>query len=129
MRLLLDTHVFLWAAAEPALLSSVAREAIEDRNNDVFVSSAVAWEIALKHRLGKLTLPHDPELFVPAGLAALGFRELAITGAHGLATSALPGIHADPFDRIMLAQAKVEKLTLVSRDANIWRYDTPILRA
>jgi len=129
MNLLLDTHAFLWAADAREQLSEQARSALEDGENDVFVSSAVAWEIAIKARLGKLSLPVDPASYVAARLKSLGFRELSITFAHALATGSLPPIHADPFDRIMIAQAGVEGLTFVTRDARSREYPVLSLKA
>jgi PIN domain nuclease of toxin-antitoxin system len=116
MRLLLDTHAFLWAAGSPARLSETARAAIADRANDVYVSVAVAWEIAIKAGSGKLRLPMEPAAYLPSRLAAMGLTPLPITLDHALAVAALPAVHADPFDRIMIAQAQVEGLTLVTRD-------------
>lgn len=122
MRLLLDTHAFLWAAGEPSKLSRKARSAIEDATNDVFVSAAVAWEIAVKHALGKLSLPLNPETYVPARLVLLGFTALSISIDHALAAGRLPQHHRDPFDRIMIAQAQIEGLTLVTHDPVVSRY-------
>jgi len=129
MNLLLDTHVFLWSADARERLSDDARAAIESRDNDVFVSSAVAWEIAIKTRLGKLALPLDPPSYVASRMKALGFRELAITFEHALSTGSLPAIHADPFDRIMIAQASIEGLTFVTRDARSLEYPISSLLA
>lgn len=127
--LLLDTHAFLWSAAEPERLASEARSAIEDSRNEIFVSAAVAWEIAIKHALGKLTLPLAPAVYVPARVNALGFNPLPITIAHALAVSALPNHHNDPFDRIMVAQAQVEGLTFVTADEHALKYPVQTLRA
>ncbi|MGH7706519.1 MAG: type II toxin-antitoxin system VapC family toxin [Vulcanimicrobiaceae bacterium] len=129
MRLLLDTHAFIWAASMPENLSRTARSAIEDSVNEVFVSSAVAWEIAIKHALGKLSLPSDPVNWVAARVRALGFLPLAITHEHALAVSSLPKYHDNPFDRIMIAQAQVEGLTLATVDTDSLRYPVQTLRA
>ncbi len=128
MRLLLDTHVFLWSAANPEKLSTDARAAIEDAANEVFVSAAVAWEIAIKYP-GDLDLPSHPSSYVPARVASLGFKPLPISHAHALAVSDLPAHHKDPFDRIMIAQALVEGFTLVTADAESLRYPVALLRA
>ena len=122
MRLLLDTHVFLWAASAPERLSDEARIAIEDTASVVFVSSAVGWEIAIKYSLGKLTLPTDPQMYVPSRISALGFQQLSIAQEHALVAGSLPYHHRDPFDRVMIAQAILENLTLVTRDPIASRY-------
>lgn len=127
--LLLDTHVFLWAAADPERLRAEVRTAIADSRNDVAISAAVGWEIAIKHALGKLTLPLAPAVYVPARVAALGFRELPITLAHALAVSALPNHHNDPFDRMMIAQAQVEGASLVTVDESVLKYPVHAIRA
>jgi PIN domain nuclease of toxin-antitoxin system len=129
MRLLLDTHTFLWAAGAPARLSEAAREAIADRANDVYVSVAVAWEIAIKAGRGRLRLPMSPATFVPSRISVMGLTALPITLDHALAVAALPALHADPFDRIMVAQAQVEGLTLVTRDVLTRSYAVPTLEA
>jgi PIN domain nuclease of toxin-antitoxin system len=129
MRLLLDTHAFLWATGKPALLSPAARDAVSDRANDVYVSAAVAWEIAIKAGRGKLRLPMGPATFVPSRIAALGFTSLPISLDHALAVAALPATHADPFDRILIAQAQFEGLTLVTRDATMLSYPVQTLEA
>jgi PIN domain nuclease of toxin-antitoxin system len=129
MRLLLDTHVFIWSAASPATLAPAARRAIQEAENEVFVSAAVAWEIAIKYALGRITLPLKPESWVPSRIAALGFKSLPISQNHALAVLSLPNHHNDPFDRIMVAQAQIEGLALVSRDERIRKYPVRTLRA
>ena len=118
MRLLLDTHALLWTLGEPAKLRNEAREAIEDEGNDVFVSAVSAWEIAIKRALGKLSAPDDLE----PGIVSQGFSPLHITFHHAEVAGALPQHHADPFDRMLIAQAQAEGLTLVTRDARIPLY-------
>ena len=129
MGLLLDTHAFLWAASDPASLAVPARAAIEDPGNEVFVSAAVAWEIAIKYALGKLSLPADPATYFPARVASLGFATLAIAPEHALAVGALPNHHNDPFDRIMIAQAQIEGLTFVTSDKNALQYPVHAIAA
>jgi PIN domain nuclease of toxin-antitoxin system len=129
MRLLLDTHVFMWAASNPSTLSANARAAIEDPQNDVWISAAVAWELAIKFPSGKLTLPTEPASYVPSRIAALGFSALPITQDHALAVASLPPLHSDPFDRIMIAQAQYEGLTFVTRDARSLSYPVHVIRA
>ena len=125
MKLLLDTHALLCWLDDPGLLSQTARDVIAEPANEVFVSAAVTWEIAIKRSLGKLAAPAD----LQSVLSACGFRELPIAVAHSLATGSLPDHHRDPFDRMLIAQAIVEKATIVSRDANIMRYGVPLIRA
>jgi PIN domain nuclease of toxin-antitoxin system len=129
LRLLLDTHTFLWADGRPNQLSDVARAAIADPANEVFVSAAVAWEIAIKYPSGKLTIPMSPASYVPSRIIALGFETLPITQDHALVTASLPDIHADPFDRIMIAQAQFESLTFVTRDAFSLQYPVQTIKA
>ena len=125
MNLSLDTHVLLWTLSVPERLSKVARSAIEDPANIVFVSAAVAWEIEIKAALGKLRAPSD----LLNQLAAANFQELPITIAHALAIKQLPNLHRDPFDRIMLAQAKTAGLTFVTADPEVLQYPGTFLRA
>ncbi len=129
MRLLLDTHAFLWAAADPDELDSDARAAIEDPSNEAFVSAAVAWEITMQVALGKLTVPAQSAVWFPARVRSLGFQTLDIRVAHTLAVGALPPIHRDPFDRIMVAQAQIEALTFVTRDPDIQKYPVLVMPA
>lgn len=129
MRLLLDTHAFLWAAADPDQLRAKARAAIEDSTNEVLISAAVAWEISIKVALGKLTVPAAPAVWFPARVRSLGFQTLDISAAHGLAIVGLPDIHRDPFDRIMIAQTQIEGLTFVTRDPENRRYPINAIEA
>jgi PIN domain nuclease of toxin-antitoxin system len=122
MRLLLDTHVRIWACGAPERLSEAAREVLAEPQNDVFVSAASAWEIAIKRTLGRLNFPVDR---FDGVLREMGFTELPMSVAHALAAGNLPGHHDDPFDRMLLAQARLEGLTLLSNDAAMSRYDVP----
>ena len=123
--LLLDTHAVLWWLDNPELIAMEARDAIADGNNEAFVSSAVGWEIAIKSTLGKLRAPDDFE----AAILGAGFRELPITMRHTMGMRDLPDHHHDPFDRIQIAQARADGLTLVTRDTNIRRYNVSTLMA
>lgn len=125
MNLLLDTHALLWWLDDPRLLSRQSRDAISGSSNLVFVSAAVAWEIAIKRAIGKLQAPENLEEV----LAVNRFRPLAISVRHALALTSLPAIHSDPFDRIQVAQAKIEGLTLVSRDRYVMRYGISVIEA
>jgi len=123
VRVLLDTHAFLWWVLEDQRLSPVARETIADPAIDVLVSPVSAWEIAIKTADGRLDLPEPSRTYVPSRMAANRFRELPITLDHCLRTAELPLIHRDPFDRLLVAQAQAEELPLVSGDPAITRYD------
>ena len=124
MRLLLDTHALLWWLADEGLSES-ARGLIADPDNQVAVSAASAWEISIKKALGKLAAPDDLEQQV----AENGFDPLPITIAHGIAAGALPRHHEDPFDRMLIAQARAEGLTIVTRDSRFKAYDVALLPA
>ncbi len=118
MRLLLDTHMFLWWCAGDRRLTDAERRAIRDGANDVFLSAASVWEMAIKQVLGRLKLPEAAS----AAVARLGIERLPIALEHAEATLLLPPLHRDPFDRMLLAQARVEGLTLVSRDPIVRSY-------
>jgi len=125
VRLLLDTHVLLWALTDDPSLSAAARAAIVDGRNRVVVSAVSAWEITIKRSLGKLRAPAD----LAKEVAAHRFTPLAVSLEHALAVGALPDLHRDPFDRLLVAQAGVEDLTIVTRDRAIARYDVDVLGA
>ena len=118
MRLLLDTHVLLWSLADPRKMKGRTREALEDAQNDVFVSAVSGWEIAVKRALGKLEAPDDLE----GVLRERAFTPLSLTFHHAEQAGALPPHHGDPFDRMLVAQAQAEGLVLVTRDARITLY-------
>ena len=122
--LLLDTHVVLWWRADDPRLGSAAREAIAIADF-VHVSAASVWEAGIKMRLGRLRLPEP----FAKGVADSGFSELPVRFAHAERAAELPGHHDDPFDRMLIAQAQVEGLTLVTHDRVIWQYDVPVLQA
>ncbi len=121
-RLLLDTHVFLWWRADSRQLRAAARAAISAADL-VFVSAATAWEAGIKSALGRLRIPDT----IAAGIADSGFEELPITVAHAEAAAALPPLHADPFDRMLVAQARLERLTLVTHDERLRGYHVDVL--
>lgn len=116
MRLLLDTHAFLWWLAGHPSLSKRARMEIDSSGSDVFVSAASAWEIATKYRLGKLPEADLVALDVTSTIESQQFTPLAVSVRHGQAAGALPGSHRDPFDRMLVAQAMLDDLTLVSNE-------------
>ena len=122
MRLLLDTHALLWALATPARLPARTASAIRDPANAVFVSAASVWEIAIKAALGKLTADLDE---VARTSIEVGFEELPVTLAHARRVRELPARHRDPFDRMLVAQALEEGLTIATRDVVIKEYGVP----
>jgi PIN domain nuclease of toxin-antitoxin system len=122
MRLLLDTCTFLWLVGGSDQLSPRAREAYSDPANDVFLSAASAWEVAVKYRMGRLPLPNPPEVFVPAQRAAHGIDMLPIDEEAALYVAKLPDQHRDPFDRMLVAQALAGGLTLLTPDEAIRQY-------
>jgi len=121
-RLLLDTHIFLWWQAANARLTGAARESIAHAEL-VFVSAASAWEGAIKAALGRLRIPDTVE----AGVIASGFEKLPITFSHAETAARLPPHHSDPFDRMLVAQAQIESLTLVTHDRRLQAYEVDIL--
>ncbi|HXM57373.1 MAG TPA: type II toxin-antitoxin system VapC family toxin [Candidatus Dormibacteraeota bacterium] len=125
MRLLLDTHTLLWWLSNDPSLTQVARAAIGRPEADVAVSAASAWEVAIKTSLGKLTAPPDLE----AQLTRHRFTPLPITVGHALVAGSLPRHHDDPFDRMLVAQARLEGMTLVTRDLRIGLYGVPTIPA
>lgn len=125
MRLLLDTHVAIWFFEDPALLTEEARVAIEDSGNAAFLSAASVWEWAVKNALGKISM----SITLDAGATRAGFEELPVTWAHGRAAAALPALHTDPFDRMLVAQAGVEHLVLLTRDRLVAQYPVQTMRA
>jgi len=118
VRLLLDTHAFLWWCGDDPRLGDVERRAIRDGANEVFLSAASVWEMAIKQELGRLQVPEPAS----AAVARLGFEPLPIAFAHAEATTLLPPLHRDPFDRLLVAQARTEGLTLVTSDPLIREY-------
>ena len=116
MKLLLDTHALLWWLFDDPQLSSAARESISNPQNAVFVSAASGWEIATKHRLGKLPEAGDVPEKLPRYLRKARFSELSVRMEHALAAGALPGPHRDPFDRMLIAQSRIESMPVVTID-------------
>ena len=123
MRLLLDTHVFLWAVAGSALLKPAARHAIESAD-EVYVSAASIWEVAIKSRLGKIEADVDE---LVAAIDASGFLELPVSAAHAAGVARLALHHDDPFDRLLIAQALAEPLKLLTADAVLARYSDVVV--
>ena len=125
MRLLLDTHIVLWAAGAPHRRSSLVRDLIDDPANQPHFSSASIWEIAIKNAAGRGDPVPDPHALL-RGLTDHDYTELPVTSAHAAAVANLPPIHRDPFDRILIAQAQVEGITLLTADGTVARYPGPI---
>jgi PIN domain nuclease of toxin-antitoxin system len=129
MRLLLDTHTWIWMNTNPGRLSGEALELIMSPSNERLLSVASCWEISIKYAGGKLPLPLPPETWLPSRLRGTRVRPLAITMNHAVRAGALPPLHADPFDRLMVAQAQVESLTLITADRRIQAYDVATVSA
>lgn len=129
MRYLLDTGVWLWSLWEPERISRKAREVMADLSQEVFLSAVTSWEVAIKSAAGKLKLPEPPASYIPRRMADQGLRPLAISHPHALAVYSLPAHHRDPFDRLLIAQADMEGMTLISADRIFERYSVPLLWA
>lgn len=127
MRLLLDTHIVLWLLAGSARIPPALYDLLTDQRHTVHVSVASAWEMAIKVGLGKLAVPPNLEQWLPAEFAAAGMTVLPIQLEHTLGVELLPRHHADPFDRLLIAQAQVDKLSLVSADHVFSQYDVKLI--
>ncbi|HEX9643562.1 MAG TPA: type II toxin-antitoxin system VapC family toxin [Acidimicrobiia bacterium] len=127
MRVLLDTHAWLWMLTEPERLGD-ALAIVEDARNELLLSAASSWEIAIKYTLGRLPLPEPPAAYVPARIASTGVTPLAVEHSHALAVAELPDHHRDPFDRILVAQAVLEAVPIVSGDQALARYEVEVIR-
>ena len=127
MKALLDTHTFLWWIANDPQLSLRARQVIEDSNTELFLSAASGWEIAIKSHLGKLRLPPDLQGFVAEQVRVNGIQVLPIEMMHALHVYTLPDYHRDPFDRLLVAQSQLEKMPILTGDAQIGRYAVTVI--
>jgi len=125
VKLLLDTHLLLWSAGKPERLSTEARALIETLDNELLFSSASLWEVVIKRGLGRVDFKVDARL-LRRGLLDNGYSELPIGSEHVVAIENLPAIHKDPFDRILVAQAQVEGITLLTADPALAKYPGPI---
>ncbi|MFY9743501.1 MAG: type II toxin-antitoxin system VapC family toxin [Candidatus Sulfotelmatobacter sp.] len=125
MKLLLDTHLLLWAAGEPGRLSATTRKLISTPANELLFSTASVWEVAIKRALGRSDFQADPRL-LRRGLLDNGYAELPIVSDHVVAIENLPPIHKDPFDRLLVAQATVEGVTLLTADSIVGQYPGPV---
>ena len=126
MKVLVDTQAWLWMLAAPDRLSRSARRIVGRADNELYVSAASAWEIAIKWGLGKLTLPADPAEYVPSRMAQSGVIPLPIKHAHAVQVARLPAHHRDPFDRLLIAQASLEGMVLLTGDHQLEPYDVRI---
>lgn len=127
MKLLLDTQLLLWAAAHPRRLPAAARKLIADTQHELLFSAASLWEITIKNSLGREDFRVEPRV-LRRGLLDNGYIELPITSDHAVSVPALPDLHRDPFDRLLIAQATCEGITLVTADAVVAQYPGPIRR-
>jgi PIN domain nuclease of toxin-antitoxin system len=125
VKLLLDTQLLLWAAGQPERLSRAARKLLNEPRNELLFSAASLWEVAIKTTLGREDLHVEPRL-LRRGLLDNGYVELPITSQHAVSIDGLPPLHKDPFDRLLLAQALTEGITLVTADAQLARYPGPV---
>ena len=128
MKLLPDTQILIWAADSPEILPEKARELLNNLNNEIFFSAASLWEVAIKFGLNKPDFQVDPRI-LHQGLVSSGYQELAVRAGHAVAVNELPGLHKDPFDRLLIAQARAEGITLLTCDAGIALYPGPIVFA
>lgn len=129
MTLLLDTQVWLWMLVSPERLSAEARDAVVGGDTEQLLSAASSWEIAIKYALGKLSLPEPPHTYVPSRMRAVGATPLAVSHAHALAVASLPPHHRDPFDRILVAQTRLEGCALLSAHRIFDLYDVRVFWA
>src|SRR5262245_39564542 len=129
MRLLVDTQCWLWLSLAPDRFSPRARRLVEDTANALYLSTASAWEIAIKFGLGKLRLPDPPAVYLPSRLTFLGMQVLVIELSHVLRVASLPPHHRDPFDRLLVAQAQAEDLAILTSDPAIRAYDVDVVDA
>ena len=127
MKLILDTHVWLWMQAAPGRIEAGVSELIADSANDILLSAASSWEIAIKYALGRLALPVPPSDYVPSRMVRSGTRGLVVEHRHALQVATLPPHHSDPFDRLLVAQAQLDGATLITADRKLLAYDVELL--
>jgi PIN domain nuclease of toxin-antitoxin system len=127
VRLLIDTQCWLWMQAEPDRFGSETRKLLLAPGNELYLSAASSWEIAIKYALGKLPLPEPPTTYVPSRMQSSGVIGLAIEHAHALHVDSLPALHRDPFDRLLIAQAQLEAMSILTADRALALYPVTIL--
>jgi PIN domain nuclease of toxin-antitoxin system len=125
----LDTQVWLWMLAAPERLSEPSRALVVATDNELLLSAASAWEIAIKYALGKLRLPEAPGDLIPRLMARTGITPLPVHHRHALRVATLPPAHRDPFDRLLVAQAQIEEVPILTADPSFALYDVEVLRA
>ncbi len=126
MKILLDTHIFLWWITDSPLLSQNAREVIANGNNALYWSAVSTWEVAIKHALGRLPLPESPEELLPIEFSRNHVEPLPVIDEHAFRAGRLPPHHRDPFDRMLVAQAQFESLVLLTNDRKLEQYDVEL---
>lgn len=129
MKLLLDTHVWLWSLVSPNRLSSSVAGLLNSAENELYLSAASCWEIAIKYQLGRLLLPEHPEDFIGPRLLRDGIQGLQVSLQHAARVARLPMIHRDPFDRLLVSQSQIEKIALISADPVFVQYDIELIRS
>ncbi len=129
MKILIDTSCWLWSLTDPEHLNKEARELLSDPAQTLFLSAASSWEIAIKAALGKLRLPEAPEKYIPSRMTAFSIHGLPVEHTHALRVFGLPAHHRDPFDRILIAQAQTEALTILTADRVFAAYDVATIWA
>ncbi|HME99826.1 MAG TPA: type II toxin-antitoxin system VapC family toxin [Terriglobia bacterium] len=129
MRILLDTQIWLWLCKSPERVSKRTLRQLENERNELLLSAASVWEIAIKYSLGKLPLPSPPAEYIPEGLTMTGTHPVAVQFSHAVRVARLPFHHRDPFDRLLIAQAQAEGIPIVTADPNFKRYDVEIISA
>jgi len=127
LKLLVDTHLLLWAAGQPERLPAVARGLFDDPDNELIFSVVSLWEIGIKQGLGRDDFQVDARV-LRRGLIDNGYQELSISGTHAVAVSSLPPIHSDPFDRMLVAQSMVEGIALLTADPLLEKYQAPLYK-
>ena len=127
MRILLDTQVWLWMLAEPSRLSAEGRDMLLDGSTELLLSAASAWEIAIKASLGKLHLPGPPDTVVPEMMEETRVTPLPVLHSHALRVARLPHHHGDPFDRLLVAQAQLEEVPIMTADSKLLAYEVELL--
>ncbi len=128
MKILLDTQCWLWLQTSPERISERVRDQLADQEHALFLSAASAWEIAIKYALGKLPLPRAPAQYVPSRMQRSGTASLPVSHEHALRVAALPPHHRDPFDRLLVAQAQLEGMWLLTADPQLAAYEVKLLR-
>ena len=129
MRVLLDTHVLIWMMTVPERLGPVATSLVDDEDTELVLSAASTWEIAIKHSIGRMQLPDEPERLMPVVMRESGIDSLPVEHRHALRVARLPLHHRDPFDRLLIAQAQLEEIPIVTADRLFDAYDVEVIAA